>query len=92
MIETSRLKNVTFFKTILSFVQSRKTLNIYNNIAWKYGNVIVKDFRKYEKLGYKKKKLKLDIDFLNTRKQLGVCPKFFIFKLPNVSNKGTINL
>ena len=27
----------------------------------KYGNATVKDFRKYEKLEYKKKKLKLDI-------------------------------
>ena len=28
---------------------SRKIINIYNDIARKYGNVIVKDFRKYEK-------------------------------------------
>ena len=40
---------------------SRKILNVYNNIAQKYGNVTVKDFCKYEKLGYKKNKLKLDI-------------------------------
>ena len=36
---------------------------------------------------YKKNKLKLDIDFLNNYKQLGVYLKFLIFKLPNVSNK-----
>ena len=48
---------------------------------------MVKDFRKYEKLEYRKNKLKLDIDFLNNCKQLGVYPKFLIFKLPNVSNK-----
>ena len=53
----------------------------------KYGNVTVKDFRKYEKLQYKKNKLKLDIDFINNCKQLGVYPKFLIFKLLNVSNK-----
>ena len=47
---------------------------------------MVKDFRKYEKLEYKKNKLKSDIDFLNNCKQLGVYPKFLIFKLPNVSN------
>ena len=67
-----------FFQTIL---------NIYNDIARKYGNVTVKDFRKYEKLEYKNNKLKLDIDFLNNCKQLGVYPEFLIFKLPNVSNK-----
>ena len=68
-----RLKNlVIFFQTILSFVLSRNIINICNDIARKYGNIKVQDFRKYEKLQYKKNKLKLDIDFLNNCKQLGV--------------------
>ena len=51
MIETCRLKNVIiFFQTILSFVLSRKIINIYNEIAQKYGNVTVKDFWKDEKV------------------------------------------
>ena len=51
MIETHRLKNaVIFILTTLSFVLSRKIINIYNNIAWKYGNVTGKDFQKYERL------------------------------------------
>ena len=88
MIETRRLKNVVIFlQSILSFVLSRKIIKIYNDIAQKHGNVTVQDFRKYEKLKYKHNKLKLDIDFLNNCKQLGVYPKFLIFKLPNVSNK-----
>ena len=93
MIETRRLKNVVIFiQTILSFVLSRKIINIYNDIARKYGNVTVKDFRKYEKLEYKKNKLKLDIDFLNNCKELVVYQKFLIFKLPNVSNKDTLSI
>ena len=45
MIETCCLKNVVIFiQTVLSFVLSRKIINIYNDIAWKYGNVTVKDF------------------------------------------------
>ena len=93
MIETRRLKNVVIFvQTILSFVLSRKVINIYKDIARRYGNVTVKDFRKYEKLEYKKNKLKLDIDFLNNCKQLGVYPKFLIFKLPNVSNKDALSI
>ena len=68
---------------------SRKIINIYNDIAHKYGNVTVKDFRKLE---YKKSKLKLDIDFLNNCKQHGVYPKFLIFKLTNVSNKETLSI
>ena len=43
MIETHRLKNVVIFiQTILSFVLSRKIINIYNDIARKYGNVTCK--------------------------------------------------
>ena len=71
MIETRHLKNfVIFFLTVLSLVLSRKIINIYNEIARKYGNIAVQDFRKYEKLWYKKNKLKLDINFLNNCKQL----------------------
>ena len=81
-----------FIETVLSFVLSRKIINIYNNIARKYENVIVKDFRKHDKLEYKKYKLKLDIDFLNNCKQLGVFRKFLIFKLPNVSNKDALSI
>ena len=66
-------------RTILSFVLTRKIINIYNDIARKYGNVTVKDFRRCEKLEYKKNKLKLDINFLNNCKQRGVYPKFLIF-------------
>ena len=76
------LKNVViFFQTILSFTLSRKIINIYNDIARKYGNVTVKDSPKYEKLEYKKNKLKLDM-----------YPKFLIFKLLNVSNKDAVSI
>ena len=49
---------------------SRNIINIYNDIARKYGNATVKKFRKYEKLEYKKNKLKLDIDFLTIANNL----------------------
>ena len=69
MIEMNLLKNVIiFFQTILSFALSRKIANIYNDLAQKYGNATVKDFRKCEKLEYKKNKLKLDTGFLNNCK------------------------
>ena len=85
-------KNVIFIQTILSFVLSRKIINIYNNIARKYGNVTDKDFRKYEKLEYKKNKLKLDINFLNKCKQLVMYLKFLTFKPTNVSNKDALSI
>ena len=93
MIETHRLKNVAIFiQTILNLVVSKNVINIYNNIALKYGNITVKDFRKYEKLEYKKNKLKLGTDFLNNCKQLGVYLKFVIFKLPNVPNQDALSI
>ena len=93
MIEMHRLKNVViFFQTVISLVLSRKIINIYKDLAWKHGNVTVKDFRKYEKLEYKNNKLKLDIDFLNNCKQFGVYPKLLIFKLLNVWNKGASSI
>ena len=93
MIETNRLENVVIFIHImLSFLLSRKIINIYNDIAREYRNVTVKNFQKYEKLEYKKNKRKLDIDFLNNRKQLSVYPKFLIFKLSIVSNKDTYSI
>ena len=60
---------------------------MYYDMAQKYGNVTVKYIAKHEKLEYKKNKLNIGIDFLNSCKQLGVYPKFLIFKLPIVSNK-----
>ena len=92
LLQMRRFKNVIFIQKILSFVLSRKVININNNITQKCGNVTVKDFRKYEKLEHKKNKLKLDIDFLNSCKQLGVYPKFLIFKLLNVSNKDALSI
>ena len=65
---------------------------MYNDIAQKHGNDAVKDFRKYEKLKYMQNNLKVDIDFLNNCKQLGVYPKFLIFKLSNVSNKDALSI
>ena len=72
---------------------SRKIISVYNELAWKYGNVTVKDFCKYEKLQYKKNKLKLDIDFLNNCKQLGKNlskKKDIIIAKPDKGNAGVI--
>ena len=74
MIERHRLKNVVIFC-------ARKIIYTYNDITQKHGDVAAKDFCKYKKLMYKQNKLKLDIDFLNNCKQLGVYPEFLIFKL-----------
>ena len=81
-----------FYPNSFKFCATKKDYK-YLQIYWtEICNVIVKDFRKYEKLEYKKNKLKLGIEFLNNCKQLGVYPKFVIFKLPNVSNKDALSV
>ena len=51
MIETRRLKNVVIFvQTILSFVLPRKIINIYNDIAHKYGDVILFELNSLKEL------------------------------------------
>ena len=93
MIETRCLENVVIFlQKILCFVVSRKIIKICNDVAQKHGNVAVKDFQKYEKLRYKQNKRKLDIDFLNNCKYLGVYLKFLFFKLLNVSNRDALSI
>ena len=91
MIETCHLKNIVIFIQT-SFVLSRKIINIYNDIARRYGNIPVKDFQKCEKSKYRKNKLKLEIEFLNSCKQLGVYLRFVIFKLPNISNQDALSI
>ena len=45
MIETHRLKNVVIFiQAISSIGLPGKIINVYNDIAWEYRNVTVKDF------------------------------------------------
>ena len=85
MSESRRLKNAAiFFQTILRSMLSRKIVYIFNDVARKHENFAVKDFRKYVKLKYQQNKLKLDINFLNNCKQLGLFPNFLIFKLTNI--------
>ena len=65
-------------------------MHIYIHIPRKH--VTLKKFPKYEKLRYKQNKVKLDINFLNNYKQLGVYLKFLIFKLPNESNEDALSI
>ena len=69
---------------------SFKTATSFANIATTAAST--SKFICQERFQIIRNKLKLDIDFLNNCKQLGVYPKFLIFKLPNVSNKDTSSI
>ena len=57
-------------------------------VTSRYGNETLKLLRKLEKLDYKQKKLKLDIDFLDNCVKHELVPKFVQFK---VANRGLRN-
>ena len=79
-----------FFQPILSFMLSRKIINVYYDIARKHGNVTVKDIRKYEKLKYKLNQPKLDIDFLKIGSNLAA-PPIIVIKNFNMFQNNSVN-
>ena len=64
----------------------QESIKIYNDIAQK---LTVKNFQKYKRLRYKHNKLKLDIVFVNSRRQLGV--HFLIFRISDISGKDPLS-
>ena len=47
-------------------------------------DITVNELRQLEKLGCKTGKLKLDVRYLETCHDLGICPEFLKFKPPNL--------
>ena len=57
--------------------------SIVNILRKRYGKILVKNVRKFEKYDFKYKKAILDLDFLLTCKEKNIIPKFLRFKVPN---------
>ena len=53
----------------------------------RYGNTLVKEVRKFEKIDYKLQKCKLDIVFLETCVENKIIPKFLNFRVSNLHLK-----
>ena len=58
-------------------------LSIINVLRKRYGDTVVKQVRKLEKLDFKYKKASLDLQFLQTCKRQNVIPNFLNFKVAN---------
>ena len=71
---------VCLFIIRLRFPANKSVANI---IRERYGNAALKDVRKLEKLDFKKRKVKLDINFLETCRDAKVIPTFLQFRLAN---------
>ena len=57
--------------------------SIVNVLRKRYGKILVKNVRKFEKYEFKYKKAILDLDFLLTCKEKNIIPKFLRFKVAN---------
>ena len=82
------LGTVTLRVTALVFMVVARTRfpvkhSIVNVLRKRYGKILVKNVRKFEKYDFKYKKGILDQDFLLTCKEKYIIPKFLRFKVAN---------
>ena len=56
-------------------------------IRERYGSNVLKDVRKLEKIDFKKRKVKLDINYLETCRDAKVLPRFLQFRTANDSHR-----
>ena len=71
---------VCLFVIRLRFPPRKSVANIKGE---RYGDATLKDIRRLEKFDFKKRKIQLDINFLETCKDAGVVPHFLQFKTAN---------
>ena len=71
---------VCLFIIRLRFPPSKSIANI---IRTRYGDSTLKNVRRLEKIDYKKRKLELDINFLETCKDAKIVPHFLQFRTAN---------
>ena len=64
-----------------------KNLSLIQVIHKRYGNTVVKQVRRFEKLDFKHRKAALDLQFLKTCQEFKVTPKFLQFRVANDSLK-----
>ena len=78
----SSLRNKMFMR-VATLVFLLKTASIVSIICRRYGEKLLKEFRQFEKLDYKLRKVQLDLDFLSNCKDNDIIPNFLNFRLAN---------
>ena len=76
-------KMLAFSFLFLIYLKCLKITDVYFKLSSKR-NIKVSELRKLEKEGIRYAKLKLDLLYFENCQQLGICPKFLQFKLPNI--------
>ena len=82
------LGTVTLRVTALVFMVVARTRfpvkhSIVNVLRKRYGKILVKNVKKFEKYDFKYKKAILNLDFWLTCKEKNIIPKFLRFKVAN---------
>ena len=77
------LKAVSIIFLFLVRLRFPRHLSTIKVLRKRYGDVIVRKVREFEKLDFKYRKVSLDIDFLNSCLKNNIIPKFFQFRVSN---------
>ena len=77
------IRVATLVFLFLARIRFPKTESIASIIRRRYGDKVVREVRKFEKLDYKLRKVKLDLDFLFKCRDNDVIPNFLNFRLAN---------
>ena len=64
--------------------------SIADVIRKRYGDKVLRNVRKFERLDYQVRKCKLDIEFLNTCHKYNVIPNFLPFRVTNKTLKDSL--
>ena len=81
------LKTLALVFMFLIRLRFPKNLSLIQVIHKRYGNTVVKQVRRFEKLDFKHRKAALDLQFLKTCQEFKVTPKFLQFRVANDSLK-----
>ena len=81
------MRAATLVFLFLARIRFPKTESIASIIRGRYGEKLLKEVRKFEKLDYKLRKVQLDLDFLTNCKDNDIIPNFLNFRLANKNFK-----
>ena len=77
------MRVATLVFLFLARIRFPKTESIASIIRRRYGEKLLKEVRKFEKLDYKLRKVQLHLDFLTNCKDNDIIPNFLNFRLAN---------
>ena len=84
MVMIKVISLVLLFIIRIRFPAYKSIADIFDILRYRYGNTLVKEVRKFEKIDYKLRKCKLGIVVLETYLGNKTIPKFLNFRVSNL--------